>query len=157
MVLTNNKKDRVSGACALWEDMGGLRRVKDTPNLISAGSQIVKCLRRRQCDPLIIERTICLVFGPSTALYRPFLKHCTLTNKAVGTICDGWRVFIVHITFEQMWHTDRDVFFSWHLVSSNFVLVYVLLLRQVLFAAICHVLSTTLGTSGLYFTLLCRF
>ena len=32
--------------------------------------------------------TIGLVFGPSTALYRPFLKHCTLTNKAVGTI---WR------------------------------------------------------------------
>ena len=29
-----------------------------------------------------------LVLGPSTALYGPFLKHCTLTNKAVGTI---WR------------------------------------------------------------------
>ena len=28
------------------------------------------------------------MLGPSTALYRPFLKHCTLTNKAVGTI---WR------------------------------------------------------------------
>ena len=27
-----------------------------------------------------------LVLGPSTALYEPFLKHCTLTNKAVGTI-----------------------------------------------------------------------
>ena len=26
------------------------------------------------------------VFGPSTALYRSFLKHCHLTNKAVGTI-----------------------------------------------------------------------
>ena len=43
---------------------------------------------RRQYDPLIIERTIGLVFGPCTALYRPFLKHCTLTNKAVWTI---WR------------------------------------------------------------------
>ena len=28
------------------------------------------------------------MLGPSTTLYGPFLKHCTLTNKAVGTI---WR------------------------------------------------------------------
>ena len=34
-----------------------LRRVKDTPNFISSGSKIVKRLRRRQYDPLIIERT----------------------------------------------------------------------------------------------------
>ena len=39
-------------------------------------------------DPAIIERTIGLVLGPFTALYRSFLKRCTLTNKAVGTI---WR------------------------------------------------------------------
>ena len=65
-----------------------LRRVKDTPNFISSGSKIVKRLRRRQYDPLIIERTKGLVLGPCTALYRPFRKHCTLTNKAVGTI---WR------------------------------------------------------------------
>ena len=26
------------------------------------------------------------MLGPSTALYERFLKHCTLTNKAVGTI-----------------------------------------------------------------------
>ena len=63
-----------------------LRRVKDTPNFISSGSKIVKRIRRRQYDPLIIERTIGLVLGRSTALYRPFLKHYTLTNKAVGTI-----------------------------------------------------------------------
>ena len=49
---------------------------------------LIKRLRRRQYDSLIIERTIGLVLGPSTALYRPFLKHFTLTNKAVGTI---WR------------------------------------------------------------------
>ena len=65
-----------------------LRRVKDTPNFFSLGSKIVKRLRRRQYDPVIIERTIGLVLGPSTALYKPFLKHCSLTNKAVGTI---WR------------------------------------------------------------------
>ena len=63
-----------------------LRRVKDTPNFISSGSKIVKRLRRRQYDPLIIETTIGLVLGPCTALCRLFLKHCTLTNKAVGTI-----------------------------------------------------------------------
>ena len=64
------------------------RRVKDTPNFISSGSKIVKRLRRRQYDPLIIETTIGLVLGPCTALCRLFLKHCTLTYKAVGTI---WR------------------------------------------------------------------
>ena len=63
-----------------------LRRVKDTPNFISSGSKIVKRLRRRQYDPLVIETTIGLELGPCTALCRLFLKHCTLTNKAVGTI-----------------------------------------------------------------------
>ena len=58
-----------------------LRRVKDTQNFISSGSKIVKRLRRRQYDPLIIERIICLVLGPCTALYRLFLKHCTLTRR----------------------------------------------------------------------------
>ena len=66
-----------------------LWRVKGEANFISSGSKIVKRLRRRQYDPAIIERTIGLVLGPFTALYRSFLKHCTLTNKAVGTI---WRV-----------------------------------------------------------------
>ena len=65
-----------------------LMRVKDTPNFILSGYKIVKRLRRREYDPFIIERTIGLVLGPSAALYGPFLKHCTLTNKAVGTI---WR------------------------------------------------------------------
>ena len=44
------------------------------------------CLRRCKCDPAIIERTIGLVLGHFTALCRSFLKRCTLTNKAVGTI-----------------------------------------------------------------------
>ena len=66
-----------------------LRRVKDTPNFISSGSKIVKRLRRRQYDPLIIETTIGLVLGPCTALCRLFPKALhSLTNKAVGTI---WR------------------------------------------------------------------
>ena len=65
-----------------------LRRVKGEANFISSGSKIVKRLRRRQYDQAIIERTIGLVLGPFTAFYRSFLKRCTLTNKAVGTI---WR------------------------------------------------------------------
>ena len=65
-----------------------LRRVKCETNFISSGSKIVKRLRRRQYDPAIIERNIRLVLGPFTALCKSFLKRCTLTNKAVGTI---WR------------------------------------------------------------------
>ena len=45
-------------------------------------------LRHRQYDPAIIERIIRLVFGPSRAFYRSFLKRCTLTNRAVGSL---WR------------------------------------------------------------------
>ena len=64
-----------------------LRRVRCEANFISSCCKIVKRLRRRKYDPLIIERTIGLVLGPSTALNRSFLNHCTLTNEAVGTIC----------------------------------------------------------------------
>ena len=78
-------KRKLSPGLLLWCSYK-LRRVKVTPHFISSGSKIVKRLRRRQYDPSIIERNIGLVLGPSTALYRPFLKHCT--NKAVGTI---WR------------------------------------------------------------------
>ena len=63
-----------------------LRRVKREANFVSSGSQIVKRIRRRKYDPLIIQRTKGLVLGPSSALYRSFLKHCTLTYKAVRTI-----------------------------------------------------------------------
>ena len=62
-----------------------LRRLKSETKFISSGTKIVKRLRR-QCGPVIIGRTIGLVLGPFTALYRPFLKRCTLTNEAVGTI-----------------------------------------------------------------------
>ena len=63
-----------------------IRRVNGEANFISSGSKIVKRLRRRQYDPATIERTIGLVFGPLTALYRSFLKCCTLTKKVVWTI-----------------------------------------------------------------------
>ena len=88
-----------------------LRRVKDTPNFILSGSKIVKRLRRRQYDPMIIERTIGLVLGPSTALYEPFLKHCTLTNKAVGTI---WRA----LSKPPQRRQDPDLCPLWLLVGT---------------------------------------
>ena len=58
-----------------------LRRVKGVANFISLGSKIVKRLRRCQFCPAIIERTIGFVLGPFTALYRSFLKRCTLTRR----------------------------------------------------------------------------
>ena len=67
-----------------------LRRVKSTANCIFSGSKILKHLRRRQCDPLIIERTIGIVIGPYILAYRPFFKHCSLTSKTMGT---SWRAF----------------------------------------------------------------
>ena len=88
-----------------------LRRVKDTPNFISSGSKIVKRLRRQQYDPVIIERTIGLVLGPSTALYEHFLKHCTLTNKAVGTI---WRA----LSKPPQRRHGPDLFPLWLLVGT---------------------------------------
>ena len=63
-----------------------LRRVKGEADFISSGSKIVKRLRRLKYDPEIIERTMGIVLGLFTALYRSFLERFTLTNKAVGTI-----------------------------------------------------------------------
>ena len=63
-----------------------LKRVKGETNLISSCSKILKRLRRRQYDPVIIERSRGIVFDPFTALYRSFPKRCTLTSKAVWTI-----------------------------------------------------------------------
>ena len=65
-----------------------LSRVKGEANFISSGLKIVKRIRRGQYDPSIIEKTKGSVPGNFTALYRSFLKRCTLTNKKVGTI---WR------------------------------------------------------------------
>ena len=63
-----------------------LRWVKCEANYFSSGSKIVKRLRHREYDPVIIERTVGLGLDPSSALYRSFLKHCTLTNKEVEII-----------------------------------------------------------------------
>ena len=68
-------------------------RVKSETNFTLSGSKILKRLRRRRYDLMIIERTIGLVLGPFIALYRSFLKRCTLTNKAVGTM---WRALSKH-------------------------------------------------------------
>ena len=41
-----------------------LRRVRGSTYFIASGTKIVKRLRRRQYDPGIIAKTICLVLGP---------------------------------------------------------------------------------------------
>ena len=63
-----------------------LKSVKCDAIFDSSGSKIIKHFRRRKNDPAIIERTIGLVFGPSTALYRSFLKYFTPIDKAMGTL-----------------------------------------------------------------------
>ena len=60
-----------------------LRRTKVAGYFISSGSKIVKDLRLHQYDPAIIERTMCLVFGPLTAL-----KRCILITRLLG-VYDG--------------------------------------------------------------------
>ena len=60
------------------------RRAKGTANILSVGSKIIR--ENNGFDPVIIERTISFVLYPSTTIYRPFLKLCTLTNKAVGAM-----------------------------------------------------------------------
>ena len=58
-----------------------LKRVKCDDNFVSSGSGIVKSFWHRKYDSVVIVRTIGLVLGPTRALYRSFLNHCTLTNK----------------------------------------------------------------------------
>ena len=62
------------------------RRVKGTANILSMGSKKIR--ENNGFDPVIIERTISFVLYPSTTIYRSFLKHYSLTNKAVGAM---WR------------------------------------------------------------------
>ena len=69
--------------CALFYKF---RRVKGEGNFISSNSKILIRLRRLLYDPAIIERTIGLVLGPFTALYKSFLMLCTPTNNADETI-----------------------------------------------------------------------
>ena len=100
-----------------------LRRVRCEANFVSSGSKIVKRLRRRKYDPSIIERTIGLVIGPSTALYRSFLGHCTLTNKVVGTI---WR----ELSKPPQRRQNPDTRPLWLLVGTPLVLVAKLASRR---------------------------
>ena len=76
-----------SGQLPCFFRMG--RRVKGTENLMLSLSKRVKRLRRRQYRKVFIDKTKGLVFGSSTTLHRPFLKHCTLNySKVVKTT---WR------------------------------------------------------------------
>ena len=79
-----------------------LRRTRVSNYVISMGKimHLVKHLRHRRYDPRIIEKTKDLVLSPSTAIYRLFLKHCTLNNKTVG------------ITWLTLSHTSAEVTLS---------------------------------------------
>ena len=55
-------------------------------NFFSSGSTINAFDVESITQNDIIERTIGIVLGPSTALYRSLLERCTMTNKALGTI-----------------------------------------------------------------------
>ena len=57
-------------------------------NFTASGTKIVNLLRRREFGQEIIEKIKSLVFGFSKEMCGLFLKHCTLTNKTVGT---KWR------------------------------------------------------------------
>ena len=65
-----------------------LRRVKGETNFISSGSKLVKRLRRRQYDPVIIERTIGLVLGPFTAFTDHSLSIALWLTRRLG-LYDG--------------------------------------------------------------------
>ena len=65
---------------------------------------------------IIINRTIGLLLGPSTAFYKSFLQQCTLTNKAVDTI---WRGLVQTISEETRSAKFRNVFpFRLHSLSG---------------------------------------
>ena len=63
-----------------------VRRVKGATNFLLSGLKIVKRIRRRKYQPVIIERTIDLLPGPFTALLMSFLGRSALTNKAMWNI-----------------------------------------------------------------------
>ena len=65
-----------------------LRRVLCEANFVSLGSKIVIRFRCRKYEQVIIERTIVLLLGPSSALYRSFLEHCSLAKRRWG-LYDG--------------------------------------------------------------------
>ena len=63
-----------------------LRRVKSAANFVSSGSKIVKRLRHREYDPIIIKMTIGLVHGPSVYNFAQIFPKALHYNKVVGTI-----------------------------------------------------------------------
>ena len=63
-----------------------LRRFKDTPNFISSGFENSWTPSTTTVWPIEHREDYKYCVLPSTALYRHFLKDCTLTNKAVRTI-----------------------------------------------------------------------
>ena len=90
-----------------------IRVVKDAAIFVSSSSKIIEHLPRRRYDPVIIDRTIGLLLGLSTALYNSLQKHCILTNQVVRTI---WQELFKHPKKEtRPWSSyplivSRDIF-----------------------------------------------
>ena len=82
---------------------------------LSSGSKIVKHLRRRKVRPSDHREDDGYLLGPSTALFRFFRKHCTLT-KGGGNYMTG----LVKTSLEKTRPRSssplivfRDLFSSW--------------------------------------------
>ena len=99
-----------------------LRRVKCQIHFVSSGSKIIKRLRRRKYDQVIIERTIYLVLGPSTALYSSFLNHCTLTNKAVGLYTANFATYEIHMLYKTYEFHMKYIYNTY--ISENMCISY---------------------------------
>ena len=79
-ILLKNFSPGLLRLCSLQAKEGQMRsefRIVGLENIYSPSTHY---------DPLIIERTIGLLLGPSTALHRSFIEHCNLTNKVVDYI-----------------------------------------------------------------------
>ena len=63
-----------------------IRRIKDSNNIYESIFRIFTRHKKRGYDPHLIERSIRMVYGPSTAVHRRLFPDCTLTDKAEGTI-----------------------------------------------------------------------
>ena len=63
-----------------------IRRIKDSNNIYESIFRIFTRHKKRGYDPHLIERSIRMVYGPSTAIHRRLFPDCTLTDKAEGTI-----------------------------------------------------------------------
>ena len=76
-----NVSERISHPVTCVELVYKVRRMKYAAKIVSSGSKVVKRLRRRKYDRMVIKRTKGLVLDSSTGLFRSIIEHCTLTRQ----------------------------------------------------------------------------